>query len=156
MLQDLSHMDRITQLQDEIQRVTLSFDPCIQTTADSETTAPRNHVQQHRLPHHPVHLPSTQRTDTHHQTAQPRQVRPARCLRRCARLVFPTPDIDNAQANKKELVDDLIMKAKQIEVLIQSLPVPEPEEQQVCTLECVITCYLTRLLSGKSAAGIGR
>ena len=34
-------------------------------------------------------------------------------------------------ANKRELVDDLIVKAKQIEVLIQSLPVPEPEETQV-------------------------
>lgn len=33
-------------------------------------------------------------------------------------------------ANKRELVDDLIVKAKQIEVLIQSLPVPEPEETQ--------------------------
>lgn len=33
-------------------------------------------------------------------------------------------------ANKQELVDDLIVKAKQIEVLIQSLPVPEPEETQ--------------------------
>jgi hypothetical protein len=34
-------------------------------------------------------------------------------------------------ANKKELVDDLMVKAKQIEYLIQSLPIPEPEEVQV-------------------------
>jgi hypothetical protein len=34
-------------------------------------------------------------------------------------------------ANKKELVDDLMVKAKQIEYLIQSLPTPEPEEVQV-------------------------
>lgn len=34
-------------------------------------------------------------------------------------------------ANKKELVADLITKAKQIEFLIQSLPVPEAEEEQV-------------------------
>ena len=34
-------------------------------------------------------------------------------------------------ANKKELVDDLMMKSKQIEYLIQSLPIPEPEEVQV-------------------------
>lgn len=34
-------------------------------------------------------------------------------------------------ANKKELVADLVTKAKQIKYLIQSLPVPEPEEKQV-------------------------
>ena len=35
-------------------------------------------------------------------------------------------------ANKKELVTDLIVKAKQIDFLIQSLPEPDPEEKQVC------------------------
>jgi len=34
-------------------------------------------------------------------------------------------------ANQKELVTDLITKAKQIEYLINSLPEPEPEEDQV-------------------------
>lgn len=34
-------------------------------------------------------------------------------------------------ANQKELVTDLIVKAKQVELLIQSLPEPDPEEQQV-------------------------
>ena len=34
-------------------------------------------------------------------------------------------------ANQKELVTDLIVKAKQIEYLINSLPEPEPEEVQV-------------------------
>jgi mediator of RNA polymerase II transcription subunit 21 len=34
-------------------------------------------------------------------------------------------------ANKKELVTDLLVKAKQIEYLIQSLPEPEAEEVQV-------------------------
>jgi len=34
------------------------------------------------------------------------------------------------EANQKELVTDLVTKAKQIEVLIQSLPVPESEEEQ--------------------------
>jgi len=33
--------------------------------------------------------------------------------------------------NQKELVVDLKWKAKEIEYLIQSLPVPEPEEDQV-------------------------
>lgn len=36
------------------------------------------------------------------------------------------------EANKKELVADLIVKAKQVEYLIKSLPEPEPEENQVC------------------------
>lgn len=34
-------------------------------------------------------------------------------------------------ANKKELVADMMMKAKQVEYLIQSLPAPESEEEQV-------------------------
>ena len=34
-------------------------------------------------------------------------------------------------ANQKEMVTDLIVKAKQIEYLINSLPEPEPEEEQV-------------------------
>ncbi len=42
-------------------------------------------------------------------------------------------DLANASsvANQKELVTDLIVKAKQIEYLINSLPEPEPEEEQV-------------------------
>lgn len=41
------------------------------------------------------------------------------------------------EANKNELVQDLIVKAKQIEYLIQSLPVPEPEEQQANRLQAL-------------------
>lgn len=33
-------------------------------------------------------------------------------------------------ANKKELAGDLVLKAKQVDYLIQSLPPPEPEENQ--------------------------
>ena len=36
--------------------------------------------------------------------------------------------------NKKELVTDLMVKAKQVEYLINALPVPEPEETQVCSI----------------------
>lgn len=39
-------------------------------------------------------------------------------------------------ANKKELVDDLMTKAKQIETLIKAMPVPESEETQVCLYSC--------------------
>ena len=42
----------------------------------------------------------------------------------------------NQTANRKELVNDLMMKAKQIEYLIQSLPTPEPEEVQVRARAC--------------------
>lgn len=34
-------------------------------------------------------------------------------------------------ANKRELVNDLVVKAKQIDYLVQSLPEPEAEEVQV-------------------------
>ncbi|OJT12890.1 hypothetical protein TRAPUB_10587 [Trametes pubescens] len=44
---------------------------------------------------------------------------------------------DAFEANKKELVSDLIVKAKQVEYLIQSLPEPDPEEEQVERLEAL-------------------
>jgi len=43
------------------------------------------------------------------------------------------PDV--FEANKKELATDLIVKAKQVEYLIQSLPEPEAEEDQAKRLE---------------------
>jgi len=43
-----------------------------------------------------------------------------------------TPEV--FEENKNELIHDLVVKAKQIEHLIQSLPGPEPEEQQVMRL----------------------
>ncbi|SJL11941.1 uncharacterized protein ARMOST_15355 [Armillaria ostoyae] len=39
------------------------------------------------------------------------------------------------EANKKELVTDLMAKAKQVEYLIQSLPQPEEEEEQAKRLQ---------------------
>ncbi|KAG6856666.1 hypothetical protein H0H87_002043 [Tephrocybe sp. NHM501043] len=41
---------------------------------------------------------------------------------------FDVPEV--FEANKKELVTDLMVKAKQVEYLIKSLPEPEPEEVQ--------------------------
>ena len=49
-------------------------------------------------------------------------------------LISPSSYVPNCMscvANQKELVTDLKQKAKEIEYLIQSLPVPEPEEDQV-------------------------
>jgi len=43
------------------------------------------------------------------------------------------PDV--FEENKKELVQDLMVKAKQIEYLINALPVPEPEETQALRLQ---------------------
>ncbi|KAJ7708454.1 hypothetical protein B0H16DRAFT_1668008 [Mycena metata] len=40
--------------------------------------------------------------------------------------------IQGMVANKKKLVTDLIVKAKQVEYLIKSLPEPEPEEDHLC------------------------
>ena len=57
-------------------------------------------------------------------------------------------------ANKKELVADLLTKAKQIEYLINSLPIPEPEEAQVSVLRrtvldlqliCVVFCLGSKI-----------
>ncbi|KAF8179138.1 hypothetical protein BJ912DRAFT_1023926 [Pholiota molesta] len=79
MLQELSHMDRITQLQDEIQQ-------------------PRSPVTKQRNPEK-----------------------------------FDPPAV--FEANQRELVTDLIVKAKQIEYLINSLPEPEPEEEQAKRLQ---------------------
>ncbi|KIJ45040.1 hypothetical protein M422DRAFT_29895 [Sphaerobolus stellatus SS14] len=45
---------------------------------------------------------------------------------------YDPPDV--FQANQKELVADLMRKAKEIEYLIESLPVPEPEEIQAARL----------------------
>jgi len=46
---------------------------------------------------------------------------------------YDPPDLFDA--NKKELVADLVTKAKQVETLIRSLPVPEAEETQVLRLD---------------------
>jgi len=48
---------------------------------------------------------------------------------------FDTPDV--FEENKKELVTDLVVKAKQVEYLIQSLPEPELEEQQANRLQAL-------------------
>ena len=57
--------------------------------------------------------------------------------------------------NKRELVTDMMVKAKQIEYLINSLPPPEPEEVQVRSVTCrynvtaeTHTCGVGRTLGG--------
>ncbi|KAJ6505336.1 hypothetical protein C8R45DRAFT_972384 [Mycena sanguinolenta] len=101
MLQELTHMDRITQLQDEIQNLltimssTIAYltsrSDFVQVSADVPITKQRNPDK------------------------------------------FDPPDV--FEANKKELVTDLIVKAKQVEYLIKSLPEPEPEEEQAKRLQ---------------------
>ena len=52
---------------------------------------------------------------------------------------FDAPDV--LAANQKELVADLVVKAKQEEYLVNSLPVPEPEEAQVCSTRSCLFLY---------------
>ncbi|KAF9017518.1 hypothetical protein BDZ89DRAFT_993849 [Hymenopellis radicata] len=100
MLQELTHMDRITQLQDEIQQLLL-----IMARSIEYLTSKANFLQV--SPQIPV--TKTRAADK----------------------------LDTAEETKKELVTDLVMKAKQVEFLIQSLPVPEPEAEQAKRLEAL-------------------
>ncbi|RPD70843.1 hypothetical protein L226DRAFT_514115 [Lentinus tigrinus ALCF2SS1-7] len=101
MLQELSHMDRITQLQDEIQQLLT-----IMSSSIAYLTSRSNFLQVSQE----IPVTKSRNTDKYDQ-----------------------PDV--LEANKKELVSDLIVKAKQIEYLIQSLPEPDPEERQVERLQ---------------------
>ncbi|KAJ7239161.1 hypothetical protein B0H12DRAFT_1204203 [Mycena haematopus] len=101
MLRELSHMDRITQLQDEIQQLLT-----IMSSTIAYLTSRTNFVQVS------ADVPITkQRNPEKYDTAE----------------VF--------NANKQELATDLIVKAKQVEYLITSLPQPEPEEEQATRLK---------------------
>ncbi|EPQ61310.1 hypothetical protein GLOTRDRAFT_113685 [Gloeophyllum trabeum ATCC 11539] len=101
MLQELSHMDRITQLQDEIQQLLT-----IMSSSIAYLTTRVNFAQVSE------DIPVT------------KQRNPDK---------YDPPEV--LEANKKELVTDFIVKAKQIEYLIQSLPEPEPEEEQAKRLQ---------------------
>ncbi|THU90799.1 hypothetical protein K435DRAFT_675445 [Dendrothele bispora CBS 962.96] len=103
MLQELSNMDRITQLQDEIQNLLM-----IMSNSIAYLTSRANFLQ--ISPEIPV----------------TKQRNPDK---------YDTPEV--FEANKKELVTDLIRKAKQIEYLISSLPEPEPEEEQAIRLQAL-------------------
>ncbi|KAJ7034094.1 hypothetical protein C8F04DRAFT_1103036 [Mycena alexandri] len=94
MLQELSHMDRITQLQDEIQQLLT-----IMSSTIAYLTSRSNFVQISE------EIPIT------------KQRKPDK---------YDPPEV--FEANKKELVTDLIVKAKQVEYLIKSLPEPESAE----------------------------
>ncbi|KAI0286420.1 hypothetical protein BC826DRAFT_1093510 [Russula brevipes] len=100
MLEELSSMDRITQLQDEIQNLLTRMSSSI-----AYLTSRVNFAQVSE------EVPVTKQRN-------PDKV--------------DAPDV--FEANKKELVDDLMLKAKQIEHIIQSLPTPEPEEVQAARL----------------------
>ncbi|KAJ7181219.1 hypothetical protein C8R46DRAFT_1173392 [Mycena filopes] len=103
MLQELSHMDRITQLQDEIQQLLT-----IMSRTIAYLTSRSNFVQVS------AEVPVTKERNPDK---------------------FDTPEV--FEANKKELVNDLIVKAKQVEYLIKSLPEPEPEEDQAKRLQAL-------------------
>ncbi|KAJ7155211.1 hypothetical protein C8R46DRAFT_1117213 [Mycena filopes] len=103
MLQELSHMDRITQLQDEIQQLLT-----IMSRTIAYLTSRSNFVQVS------AEVPVTKERNPEK---------------------YDTPEV--FEANKKELVNDLIVKAKQVEYLIKSLPEPEPEQNQAKRLQAL-------------------
>ncbi|KAF9453100.1 hypothetical protein P691DRAFT_96323 [Macrolepiota fuliginosa MF-IS2] len=103
MLQELSHMDRITQLQDEIQQLLV-----IMSNTIAYLTTRSNFMQV--SPEVPI---------TKQRNADK----------------YDTPEV--FEANKQELVTDLVVKAKQIDYLVNSLPAPEPEEAQAKRLEAL-------------------
>ncbi|KAJ7269137.1 hypothetical protein C8J57DRAFT_1067019 [Mycena rebaudengoi] len=94
MLEELSHIDRITQLQDEIQQLLTIM----------SSTSPPVPISSKSVPQIPI----------------TKQRNPDK---------YDTPDV--FEANQKALVTDLIVKAKQVEHLIKSLPEVEPEEDQL-------------------------
>lgn len=96
-------MDRITQLQDEIQQLLT-----IMSNSIGYLTSRSNFLQVS------PEIPIT------------KQRNPEK---------YDTPEV--FEANKKELVNDLVVKAKQVEYLIKSLPEPEPEEVQAKRLEAL-------------------
>jgi len=101
MLNELTHMDRITQLQEGIEQLLTIMSSSI-TYLCSKTSFKQ--VSEH--------IPVT-------------RARPAE--------KFDPPEL--FETRQRELVTDLIRKGKQIEVLIGSLPVPEPEEEQAKRLQ---------------------
>ncbi|KAK0220594.1 hypothetical protein IW262DRAFT_1272425 [Armillaria fumosa] len=101
MLKELTHMDRITQLQDEIEQLlTIMSNSLVYLTSRSNFLQVSSAV--------PV---TKSRNPEKYDVAE----------------VF--------EGNKRELVIDLIAKAKQVEYLIQSLPQPEAEEEQAKRLQ---------------------
>ncbi|EIN13169.1 hypothetical protein PUNSTDRAFT_117070 [Punctularia strigosozonata HHB-11173 SS5] len=103
MLQELSSMDRVTQLQDEIQQLLQIMSSSIAyltTRSNFAQVSPQIPITKQRNPEK-----------------------------------FDPPEV--LEANKKELVTDLMVKAKQIEFLIQSLPEPESEESQATRLQAL-------------------
>ncbi|KAF5345120.1 hypothetical protein D9757_013867 [Collybiopsis confluens] len=101
MLQELSHMDRITQLQDEIQQLLT-----IMSTSILYLTSRSNFKQVSE------HIPVTKQRNVEKYDEE---------------TVF--------EESKKELVVDLVRKAKQVEYLVNSLPDPEGEEEQALRLQ---------------------
>ncbi|KZT68857.1 hypothetical protein DAEQUDRAFT_711377 [Daedalea quercina L-15889] len=101
MLQELTHMDRITQLQDEIQQLLT-----IMSNSIAYLTSRANFAQVSQ----DVPVTKQRKVDK-----------------------FDPPEV--LEANKRELVNDLVVKAKQVDYLIGSLPEPEAEEVQANRLQ---------------------
>ncbi|KAF8588527.1 hypothetical protein K439DRAFT_1538514 [Ramaria rubella] len=98
MLEQLTHMDRISQIQHGLLTIMSSTVVYLHTRTSFKQVSDEIPITRQRNP------------DKH-----------------------DPPDV--FEANQKELVTDLVRKAKEIEYLIEALPVPEAEEVQSSRLE---------------------
>jgi len=100
MLDELTHMDRITQLQEGVEQLLIIMSSSI-TYLTQKSTFKQISDQ----------IPIT-------------RTRPAEKV----------DSVELFESTKRELISELVRKAKQVELLINSLPAPEPENQHVARL----------------------
>ncbi|KAK0203333.1 hypothetical protein DFS33DRAFT_786151 [Desarmillaria ectypa] len=115
MLQELTHMDRITQLQEEIEQLLIIISDSL-----AYLTSRSNFLQVSAA------APVTR-------SRNPEKYNVVAILEGAEGVCYDSALLVLIQTsgNKLELVTHLVAKSKQVEYLMQSLPQPEEEEDQV-------------------------